>query len=84
MGKWKRLDLSSNFTHPPINEWTALRLVPKSGLHTDIRHDIGYFQPDPHTGRKLWWYGSRGCENPIKMKKDYDIWWCLVPPFDAA
>lgn len=85
MAHWKRLDLSATFTHPPINRWTVLRIMPKTGLQTDVRHDIGYFQPDPRsTSRKLWWYGSQGCEDPAKLKQGNDIWWCLMPPFDAV
>jgi hypothetical protein len=84
VGKWQRLNLGSTFTHPPVDVWAVLRLVPKTGLHTDIRYDIGYLQPDSRTGRKLWWHGTRGCEDPAKMKRDHDIWWCLVPPFNAV
>ncbi len=84
VASWKKLNLSSTFAHPPINTWAVLRVVPKTGLRTDVRHDIGYLQPDPHTGHKLWWYGTRGREDLACLKKDHDIWWCLMPPFDAV
>ena len=84
MASWKKLNLGSTFARPPINTLAALRLDPKSTLYAAVRHDIGCLQPDPRAGRKLWWHGTRGCEDLSRLKKDYNIWWCLVPPFDAV
>lgn len=85
MNRWKQLDLSRNFDRPSAGQLVALRMVPNNPNATyykDDKYDIGRFQTCPSTGRKLWWHGTRGTEDPIKMKKQHVIWWCVVQPFD--
>lgn len=80
MNEWNPLDLITS--HPAPEELVALRLIPCSGRATfykSPRYDIGVFKLDPNTGRKLWWHGTHGCEDPIRLKKHYDIRWCQVP-----
>lgn len=86
MGEWKRLDLSRPINRPQPNQLVALRLTPtgsRATFYRSERYDIGVFKPDPNTGRKLWWHGTRGCEDLVRLKKHCDIWWCVVPEFDA-
>lgn len=87
MGKWKRLDLTAKLGHPEANELVALRLVPKAGglFGSGERYEIGYLQPDPRSkSKKLWWHkGNFGSDDPSRMKKCNDIWWCRVAPFDS-
>lgn len=85
MNEWRLLDLTRIDGRPQPGQLTALRLLPensRSAAYPSARYDIGYFKPDYRTGRKLWWHGARGCEDTVKMKKHYQIWWCEVPAFD--
>lgn len=86
MGKWRRLDLTSVWDRPAVGQLAALRLVPNNGrasLYAREKYDIGEFHRDPQTGRKLWWHGTRGCEDPVRLRKHYEIWWCPVHEFDG-
>lgn len=86
MGKWKRLDLISLYGHPEAGQLVALRMLPNNGSATfykDAKYDIGEFQTATEKGRKLWWCGTCGTQDPVRMKKHYVIWWCPVHPFDA-
>ena len=86
MGKWKKLDLSRCFDRPSVGQLVALRLAPinsDSPFYNADKYDIGRFAHDAQTGRKLWWHGTHGCHDPIRMKKHYEIWWCPVADFDA-
>ena len=87
MSKWKRLNLARPDERPHPGQLVALRLAPtrsRAAFYSSERYDIGMFKADPNTGRKLWWHGARGCENPVRLKKHYDIWWCAVHEFDAG
>lgn len=83
--KWKRLDLRGKYTAPQAEAITALRMEPKNGkatLYGSARYDIGYLKADSNE-KKLWWHGSRGVDNPVRLKQHYDIWWCQVAEFDG-
>lgn len=85
MNKWKPLDLSRAFDRPAAGQLVALRMVPicpNATYHKNDMYDIGRFAADPSTGRKLWWHGTRGVQDPIKIRKYYAIWWCVVTDFD--
>ena len=73
---WRQLDLASRLGRPDPEQLVALRLTPNDGKSTC--YDIGRFRPDPNTGRKLWWHGTRGRNDPVRLKKRYDILWCPV------
>lgn len=86
MSKWRKLDLTRCFDHPATGQLTALRLLPNIGretLNPTEKYDIGRFCRDPQTGRKVWWHGTHGREDPVRIKKHYDIWWCPVYEFDG-
>lgn len=86
MSKWRKLDLTSSWDRPAVGQLAALRLVPNNGrasLYSREKYDIGEFRRDPQTGRKLWWHGTRGCEDPVRLRKHYEIWWCPVHEFDG-
>ena len=75
---WKYLNLATRSGHPHAFDLVALRLVPlKDGatFYREERYDIGTFEPDEKTGRKLWWHGTRGIEDPCKLQKKYEITW---------
>lgn len=87
MGNWKKLDLTARYGHPEPEELVALRMGPKTELFcgSGERYEIGHLRPDPRSkSRKLWWdTGHFGGEDPVRMKKRYDIWWCPVPKYDG-
>jgi len=86
MFKWKRLDLRSKEASPRPGELVALRMMPNNGratFYSSERYDIGYFKADERCGKKLWLHGSRGTDDPARLKQHYDIWWCPVAPFDG-
>lgn len=64
-----------------------LRLVP---LGIDKMFDLGYYEAgyfrrdekDPKS-RKVWWYSKGSDHDPVRMKKHYDLWWCIAPVFDG-
>lgn len=33
--------------------------------------------------KKLWWHGTRGVDNPTRLRKHYDIWWIPIREFDC-
>lgn len=85
--EWRRLDLRSNHNRPQPDTLVALRMVPTNCASTyswyrNERHDIGQFHAED-SQRKLWFRGSRGISDPVKMRKHFDIWWCYVPAFDG-
>lgn len=85
MNDWRQLDLSKPACRPRPDQLVALRLTPtgsRATYYRDKRYDIGTFRADPNTGRKLWWHGTSGCEDPARLRKHYEIWWCEVPAFD--
>ncbi len=85
MGRWKRLDLRAKDQRPAAGELVALRLAPNNSRATfykSERFEIGRFEFD-RDGKKLWWRHSRGADDPIGLKRHYDIWWCRVPPYDG-
>lgn len=84
---WKRLDLRNKTLMPRVGELVALRMEPKKGLsrfYNSGRYDIGTFNTDSMNpkSKKLWWHGSRGVDNPTRLRKHYDIWWFPVREFD--
>lgn len=85
MSKWYRLELNRLDGRPALDQLVALRMLPPNGRATfykDAKYDIGRFQTETHMSRKLWWHGTRGTNDPARMKKHYDIWWCPVQPFN--
>lgn len=85
MRAWMRLDLRSKWDRPDPGQLVALRMTPtgpRATFYREVRYDIGQFEAAPKTGRKLWWHGTRGCDDPIRLKNHYEIWWCPVPRFD--
>lgn len=83
--RWKRLDLRGKRSMPPINALTVLYLRPtkgRSAFYWSERYEVGRFQVEEGK-RKAWWLGSSGVRDPIKMRKHYDIWWCLLPEYDG-
>ena len=86
MSNWKPLDLIHPDGHPKPGQLVALRLIPSNeeSIFSHAKYDIGEFRPDFNgTGRKLWWHGTHGCQDPTHMKKRYNIFWCILPHFDA-
>ena len=86
MRKWKRLELNRLDGRPEVEQLVALRMIPNNGSATfykDAKYDIGKFQVETDKSRKLWWSGSHGTHDPVRMKKHYTIWWCPVHPFDS-
>lgn len=84
---WKMLDLRSKVLMPKPTELVALRLVPKNEaakFYREERYDIGRFKPDSYNpkSRKFWWHGTRGTNDPIRLRKHYDIWWCSINEYD--
>ncbi len=82
---WKRLDLRSKTTMPRPNTLTALYLQPvntRQAFYSTERYEIGRFKTEDGK-RKLWWHSSRGVNDPVRMRKHYDIWWCPVWEFDG-
>lgn len=78
MSKWRELDLSRCWGHPAEGQLTALLLKPtndRATFYAKEKYDIGRFSCDAQTGRKLWWHGTHGCEDPVRLKKHYEIWW---------
>ena len=85
MMRWIRLDMRRKDSMPPIGALVALRLAPNNGRATfyrEERYDIGRFKTETG-GRKAWWHGSRGVDNPTRLRQHYDIWWCRVNEFDG-
>lgn len=85
MMHWRRLDMRRKDAMPPIGSLAALRMTPTNGRSTfyhEERYDIGRFKTE-EKGRKAWWHGSRGVDNPTRLRKHYDIWWCPVAEFDG-
>lgn len=86
MGKWRKLDMVRTWDHPQTDQLVALRMTPTKGnatFYRSERYDAGCFKPDSRSGRKLWWHGTHGCEDPTRMKQHYEIWWCPVPEYDG-
>ena len=86
MIKWKKLELNRSDGCPVADQLVALRMLPSNGRATfykDAKYDIGKFQTGSNQSRKLWWQGTSGTWDPVKMKKHYCIWWCSVHPFDS-
>lgn len=83
MNQWKLLNLSRCDSRPAPGLLVALRMVPtkeKATFYSREKYDIGRFWADGTTvGRKLWWHGTRGTEDPVKLKSHYEIWWCIIP-----
>lgn len=87
MPRWTRLDLRSAINMPLDGCLVALRMVPKTGYFKPVRHEIGYFKSDEFDkskSKKLWWHHGNGTDDPARMKKQFDIWWCPQPPFDGV
>lgn len=84
---WKRLDLRCKNTMPPLNTLAALCLRPVNGravFYRSEQYEIGRFQRESDDRRgKVWWHSSRGVNDPARMRKHYDIWWCPIPNFDG-
>ena len=86
MNKWIRLELNHVNGRPDTDQLVALRMLPNNGSATfykDAKYDIGSFQTETDKSRKLWWCGTHGTQDPARMKKHYDIWWCPVQPFGS-
>lgn len=85
VSKWKPLELNRLDGRPAVDQLVALRMLPSNGSATfykDAKYDIGKFQTETDKSRKLWWCGTCGTQDPVRMKKHYVIWWCPVYPFD--
>lgn len=85
MSDWKYLDLRSKLATPPVDALVALRMVPnntRANFYNSERYDIGFFRRE-EGGRKLWWHGCRGTEDPKRLRIYYNIWWCRLPDFDG-
>lgn len=81
MTRWENLDLRNCFYRPSMGQLTVLQLIPKdagSRCYSQRKYDAGRFARDPKTGRKIWWYGHAGCEDPVKLQKHYEIKWCAL------
>lgn len=73
---WRNLILSTQKARPLAGQLVALRFIPlNDSAYYDDRFDIGTFETDERTGRKLWWHGTRGTEDPCQLQKKYDIAW---------
>lgn len=86
MSNWKRLELNRQDGRPNVDQLVALRMLPNNGSATfykDAKYDIGRFQMETDKSRKLWWSGCHGTQDPAKMKRHYNIWWCPVQRFDS-
>jgi len=87
MRKWQKLDLGNSAGHPPADMPVALRLASASGAsecNRRIEYDIGRFKFDSReNSRKLWWHGTHGTQDPVRMKMRCAIWWCPVPEYDG-
>lgn len=87
MTKWRRLDLRRAESRPREGELVALRLSPnnmRSRYFDREYYDIGCFSANAAAkSAKLWWHGRRSIDDPTRLKKHYDIWWCRVPVFDG-
>lgn len=86
MSKWKPLELNRLDGRPAVDQLVALRMIPNNGSATfykDAKYDIGKFQTETDKSRKLWWHGRCGSQDPVRMKKHYNIWWCPLPSFDS-
>ena len=83
MSNWKPLDLRTCVPKP--NQLVALRLVQSddgSTLYNRDTYDIGMFATDKRSNsKKLWWHGTHGVHDPVKMKKRYTICWCEISEF---
>lgn len=53
-----------------------------ANFYKDARYDIGVFRSPDEESKKLWWHGTCGVADPVKLKKRYVIFWCPVEPFD--
>ena len=86
MRNWIELQLNRPASSPIPSTLVALRMTPTASnptFHKSESYDIGKFQLDPSTGRKMWWHGTHGCQDPVKMKNHYTIWWSAISPFDG-
>lgn len=84
MDGWKPLDLRKKGQRPEAGAIVVLYLMPNnkhSTFYRTNRYDIGQFE-QPDSNRKLWWHGTRGTVNPVKLKQHYDIWWYYAIPFN--
>lgn len=84
---WKRLDLRKSEQRPAEGQLVALRMIPnntRATFYCGDRYDIGFLKPDSRSNsKKLWWNGTRGCNDPARLKQHFDIWWCSVKEFDG-
>lgn len=87
MMKWRRLDLRRMDSRPREGELVALRLVPnntRARYFDKEYYDIGRFSTSTmDQSSKLWWHGRRGVDDPTRLRKHFDIWWCRMPEFDG-
>jgi hypothetical protein len=85
MNTWKRLDLRKTDQRPDVDTLVALRIVPKdrrAAFAYGDGYDIGKFETD-RGGKKLWFRHSHGVSDPVRMKKQCNVWWCYLAPFDG-
>lgn len=83
MNGWTKLDLRRKETAPQVGALVALYLYPTTArgqFHQSQHYEIGRFTA-PDGGRKVWWQNQRTVEDPLRMKKHYEIWWRYVPEF---
>lgn len=85
MSEWKLLELNRPEGRPKADQLVAIRLIPNNErpafYYRDAKYDIGRFDTENEKSRKLWWHGTHGLQDPIKMKRHYCIWWCHVTDF---
>lgn len=77
---WYDLSLVGSYGRPEPDKLIALHLIPKNSqpVFYEEQYDIGQFRLDKTSGRKLWWHGTHGQRDPVRMKKNYDIRWAYV------
>ena len=85
---WIRLDLRSKTLCPRAGMLVALRMEPTNGaarFFGTAHYDIGTFETESMNSKskKLWWHGTRGVDNPTRLRKHYDIWWIPIREFDC-
>lgn len=75
---WRALDLRSISGRPDEGRLVALCLVDRKTGKEEYR--IGKFsQKGPST--KLWWEDCQGIHDPVRLRKQNDIWWSYTKPF---
>lgn len=78
--QWQQLDMTTAAGHPPAGALAVLYIEPAKPGDTP-QYDIGQLLLDDRnkSSRKLWWHGTHGIQDPVKMRKhNPTIWWHLT------